>query len=97
MGRSAEVCSEKNQYIRGVSPNKLDDDYKIETSSILAGEPNFIQADPPSSTCSAPSQSDSAHGVFWKRGKKSAVRLMDIVMRHGAHGHKFCSDVISRH
>lgn len=52
---------------------------------------------PPYHTRSARGHTNSAHGVFWKEGMDSIVKLMSSVTASGAHGRMFCSDLVFLH
>lgn len=83
-------------FISDTSLSHFQDEYELESGSVLTEKVILGLAYPQYSTCRAQGQSSSAHFVFSKSDIEHAVRLVCNVMAFKAHNQSFRSDSVSK-
>lgn len=82
--------------VREDSLKNLEDEYELETSSVLTENVNLLLTDPAYNTRVLQNQSNYAHEVVSKRYRENAFREMRNVVAPRAHGHRFCLNLMFR-
>lgn len=85
-----QSARDKCGFIRNTLSNDLGDGYELDIVSVLI-EKSMVLADSRYITRSARYQSNSAKGIFSKRDREDAERLMGNMMALRANEHIFCS------
>lgn len=83
--------------IRDISFNNLEDEYELETVSVLTKNVNLVLANPLAAAHSGRGHPSCVHDVSPTKYVEDAVVLMLFVMAPGARGHTICSDLMFNH
>lgn len=87
----------KHCFIWDTLVSDLEDQYDLETCSVLSAKLSLDLASPPYSILNARAEFYAAQYVLSRESMKAAMSLIGHVMAFRAHAHLFCADLMLYH